>query len=491
MKPAQWTAILALALMVGGITFVAVYLGSSSGPSDVVPEEPRSLTFPIKAFPIKANENEKVSANEKEKPSGPPPLVTEVRQYGHQDYWFLNESEQDLDVGLSAKGCTCSSVEIALVPQSWWRPYADQWAATQVLAAVQLSQLPLRWWEGLAMMKVLNAPDRKFPELPEKDLNHIFLNKDNKFTAPAGSIGRVRLGWWRQTSGEFNAHATMWTGPAGGPYGGNTHARLDARVVVAEPVVLIGKHVTLPAATTRELAYPEKSKTGIQAWIMCGSVTRYHFQVHAELIHEHIKAESDPVEIGEPIPLDADDIRKLAKDFGEQMPTILSGYKVPVTLKARAKDGTPVEWGHYHRSVRMTAEDSSEPVTVVVKGEVLGDVTVGEVGKVRGSLDLGPFPRKRGKEGRVMLQTDEKNLDLELDTSRLPEYVKATLSKPRESTGGHRSWELRVEIPANAAWGEFPRDNSPVYRDSAVYVKTKEKPPRSIRVPVIGTANDG
>jgi len=289
---------------------------------------------------------------------------------------------------------------------------------------------------------------------------------------------------------ELNAYATLWMASPN-PRGGGSYARLEARVFITEPVVLIAKQVPLPAVTIRELANLEKSHTGKQTWIICGSMTRRHFQAQAELIHDHLKAESDPVEVGEPLPLSPDDLHKLAKDFGDGMPTILSALKFPVTLKAHAKDGTPVEWGRFRRFVKMTAEDSNDPVTVQVTGEVLGDVTVGEVGKVRGALDLGPFPRKRGTQGSLILQTDEKNLDLELDSSRLPEYMKATLSKPKVTTRGHRSWELHVEIPKNAAWGEFPRDDSPVYRDSAVYVKTKDKPPRSIRVPVMGTANDG
>ncbi|HZV05880.1 MAG TPA: hypothetical protein VE999_12425 [Gemmataceae bacterium] len=470
MKPAQWTAILVFALMVGGISFVTVYLGGSSRTIDeVVPEAPPTLTFPIKAVGLGRDI----------------PLVTEIRHHGHQDYWFVNESGQDLDVGLIEKGCTCSTVEIAVAPPSWWTGYAGRWAATQVLAA---AQLPLRGWEELTILALLNTRERKFPELPDNGTDPILLDKDqaNSFRVPAGAIGRVRLNWSQPQTRDLNTHADLWIGQRTG----TAHARLDARVLIVEPALLIAKQVTLPAVTIRELAYLEKSKAGKQDWIICGSLTRQHFHMKAELMHERIKAESDAVELGEPIPVDSEELRKETEKFGEHMPTILSGFKIPVMVKAHAKDGTPVEWGHFRRYIRMTAEDSNDSVMVEVTGEVLGDVNVGEVGKVRGTLDLGPFPRKRGTHGRIMLRTDERDLDLELDASRLPEYIKASL-KPKEMTRGHRSWELRVEIPPNAASGEFPRNDSPVYRDSAVYVKTKEKLPRSIRVPVMGTANDG
>lgn len=465
MKPAQWTAVFVLALMVGGITFVSVYLGSGSrdGSRQLSLDEQPTLSFPIKAFPQE----------------GDPPLVTEVQQPGHQDFWFVNDSGQDIDVGLNEKGCTCSEVEIALASPSW-RAYGDR------LVAMQALQLPLRGWEGLTMMAALNARSRLFPELPENEANCKMLTKENKFTVPAGAMGRVRLSWQQPKPRTLNTFADLWLGQQGG----SVNSRLDAHVLIADPVVLAYKELALPAVTTRQLENLEKKNTGARDWIICGSMTRRRFHVEAELVHEGIKAESDPIEVGKPIPLNDEDIRKLAYEFGNKMPTILAGFKIPVILKAQAKDGTPAEWGHFTRFIRMTAEEGSEPALVEVTGQVLGDVSVGEAGKVHGAIDLGPFPRDRGTNRKVLLQTDEKNLDLELDTSRMPEYLKASLSKPTMTGAGHRSWILRVEVPRDAARGEFPRANDPLYRDSAVYVKTKEKPPHSLRIPVIGTAND-
>jgi hypothetical protein len=465
MKPAQWIAVLVLALMVGGITFVSVYLGGSNrdGSDSLPTEAPPSINFPIKAFPQE----------------GEPPLVTEVRQAGHQDFWFTNESEQDLAVGLNEKGCTCSEVEIAVAPPSWISHSLHQMAVAQAI------QMQLHGLYGLTMLAALNRRDPLFPELRDNDARYAMLTKENSFTVPAGGIGRVRLSWQQQMARKLNTFADLWIGQSGGV----VNARLDAHVLVVDPVVLAMKELTLPAVTTRELEKMEKQKTGQRAWIICGSMTRTHFRVQAELVHENIKPESDPMEVGEPIPLNSADIRKLIEEFGDKMPTILSGYKIPVTLKARAKDGTPAEWGHFTRLVRMTAEEDSNPVTLPVTGQVLGDVTVGEVGKLRGALDLGPFPRDRGTHASIILQTDEKNLDLELDSSRLPDFFKASLSKPEETITGHRLWKLRVEVPPGKARGEFPNANDPVYRDSAVYVKTKGKPPHSIRVPIMGTAN--
>jgi hypothetical protein len=463
----QWTAVLVLALMVGGITFVSVYLGGGGGESSGTQslDTPPSLTFPIKVYPQR-----------KEEPS----LATEVRHHGHQDFWFVNESGQDLRVGLNAKGCTCSEVEINLAPDSW-RAYSDRLSTTQLL------QLPLHRIDGLTMMVALNTRDRLFPDLPpEGNAISIMLTKENEFKVPAGAFGRVRLSWEQQLARKLSTYADLWIGQPGG----TVNARLDAHVYIMDPVVLPYQEVKLPPVSLRQLENLEKNQTGQQSWIVCGSMTRTRFRIQAELVHENTKAESDPLEIGEPIPLGSGDISKLVKDFPSETPTILSGFKIPVTLKAHAKDGTPAEWGQFTRYVRMTAEGNGESVAVQVTGQVLGDVHVSEVGKVAGALDLGPFPRASGTKGRVILETDEKKLELELDKSRLPEYLRVSLKKLAETGAGHRSWKLEVEVPPNKARGEFPSSNNPLYRDSAVYVKTNGNPPHSIRIPVMGTANE-
>ncbi len=170
---------------------------------------------------------------------------------------------------------------------------------------------------------------------------------------------------------------------------------------------------------------------------------------------------------------------------------VLSGYRVPVTLHARAKDGTPFELGHFRRYVQLASDDEGiEPVQVRISGMVQGDVTVGDGKEGRGSISLGPFHRSRGARGSITVQTD-KDFDLTLDSSRIPAYLKVDFpDKPEMTPSGHRVWVLSVEVPPNAAQGEFPRSDDPVYHDSAIYVKTNEKPPRFIRIPVTGAANE-
>jgi hypothetical protein len=465
MKSAQWLATLALALMVGGISFISVYLGvSNRDNSEETTDTLPFLSFPIKSFP---REDEKVQ-------------TTEVGQWGHQDYWFLNDNGQDVLVGLNEKGCTCSEVEITVAPPSWI-PYLARSAVNHLAL-----QQPPHALNSLTLLAAANDREHLFPELPE-DGKTTKLTREFSTLIPAGAVGRVRLSWRQEQVKPLTTYANLWMGERGS----SASARLETRVFIAAPLE-VNKELTIDAVNERDL---EKMEKGKRAWIICTSLTRPYFRLKAELLHERPQeAFSDPVEVGEPIPLKETELRRLETKIKEMhRMTYLSGYRIPVTVRARAKDGTPIEWGRFHRVVQISSDDRGiDPVQVQVSGEVVGDISVG-AGNEGGTINLGPFLRTRGTRGAINLETDERDLDLELDSKRKPKFLNVTLSEPQE-TAGHRSWVLRVEVPPNAARGEFPRDDSSDYRDSAIYVKTKSKKAgtslRSIRIPVRGVAND-
>ncbi|MHB1425003.1 MAG: hypothetical protein ACYC3I_17660 [Gemmataceae bacterium] len=458
MKSTQWTAVLVLILMVGGITFVTVYLGGGKlDVTDSPPEVPATLTFPIKNYPRDGEKN----------------LTTEVRQTGHFDFWFYNESEKDLAVGLTDKGCTCSEVELTVAPTAWLPRIFELVVAKQAL------QLPPHGWDNLTSLAVALQREQQSADWPLNGAATMTFDKENSITVPAHALGRVRLSWRQEGTRQLQAFAELWIGQRGG----SVSARLDANVRISEALE-VRRDVMLPSFNVRQLEMGEVEP----AWIVCWSVTRRSFPLQVAPDNPRIKPESDAVEVGDPIPLTEADIRQLESDQVNSLLTILSGYKIPVRLKARAKDGTPIDWGSFRRYIRLSSTaEGIEPVVVQVFGEVVGDVVV-TGGKTGAMIDLGPFPQKRGTKGDISLHTDEKHLDLEVDTKRLPAYLRVRLSEPKDS-GGHRSWLLHVEVPPNAARGEFPNADNPTYRDSAIYVKTKGKQPRCIRVPVIGTAN--
>ncbi|HTU89636.1 MAG TPA: hypothetical protein VMF69_06025 [Gemmataceae bacterium] len=463
MKPAQWTAVLILALMVGGISFISVYLGGANRGGVALPSETQpSLSFPIKLFP---QEGEKAP-------------ITEVRHTGHQDFWFTNPSGQDVDVGLIRKNCKCSEVEITVAAASF--------QAQLIRLAVTQALPPPSEPANLSILAAACYGEHWDRLVREDGATSKMLTEVNSATVPAGAIGRVRLSWRREQKEILNTYAELWMGQRGG----SVSARLETNVRISEPLEL-SKDLSIAAVSERAL---EAMKKGLRATIVCYSLTRPAFDIQAKMLHRRLPAESDPVELGEPIPLTPAELLLLEKSAQMHMLTVLSGYRIPLRVRARAKDGTPIEWGHFHRVVQLSSSDDSiEPAQVKVTGEVLGDITVGG-GTEAGMIDLGPFPRSRGAHGKILLQSDEKGIDLELDAARKPEYLNAALGKPKETGGGHRQWVLSVEVPPNAAFGEFPRADDPVYRDSAIYVKTTlgktRTSQRSMRIPVLGVAND-
>jgi hypothetical protein len=458
MKSAQWMAVLILALMVGGITFVMVYLNNSTRAVPDTPPPIADLTFAMKKYPE----------------DGGKALTTEVNQRGQHDFWFYNDSGQNLPVGLNRKGCTCSEVDVSIAPESWKPRLLGE-------AASRLLQRAPRGLDGLPTLAATFDPQRVFPNLPENEAATTTLTEENSVVVPAGAIGWVRLSWQRPIPEPLLLYADLWMGQRGG----SVNARLDVGVIIAEPME-VSKEVEAGVFGIRDL---EKGK---KVWIICWSVTRPSFQLKAEQMHERHKAESDPIEMGQPIPLTAAELRRMGQSEKMHMLTIKSGYRIPLLLRAKANDGTPMDWGHFRRVVRLSSEELGiEPIEVKVTGEVHGDVTVGTKADA-GRITLGPFLRSRGARGTIVLQTDVQNLKLGLESSRLPPYLKVRFPKEPEKTAtGHRMWLVEVEVPPNTARGDFPRADDPVYRDSAIYVKTEEKPPRSIRIPVIGTANEG
>jgi hypothetical protein len=461
MKLAQWAAIVVLALMVGGITFVTVYLGGSNESARKPTEVPPSLTFPIKSYPEE----------------GEPLVTTEIRQSGHQDFWFTNDSGQDVNVGLNEKGCTCSEVEVTVVPERY-RP--------QILAAAaaRVPWLPPRGLDSLTTLAALADREHLCLDWSNGEAKTYRLDKENRAVVPAGALGRVRLSWLQKEAKQMNNYADLWMGKRGG----GANARLSVAVDVVEPLITT-KEITVPPVYVRDL---EKMKDGQRTLILCCSMTRASFRLKARVIHEHAQPESDPVETGKPVPLTGNDLQRLGNMDKMNPRSVKSGYAIPVIVRAAAQDGTPIEWGHFRRLVELSNPDEGiEPIQVRVTGEVRGDVNIGS-GANSGAINLGPFPRSRVKRGSIVLQTDAGDLDLQLDASRLPDYLRARLNPAEKMPAGQRFWKLQVEVPANAARGGFPRNDDSRYRDSAIYVKiiVAGKPSRAIRIPVTGTANE-
>jgi hypothetical protein len=489
MKPIQWAVIVVLALMVGGITFLMVNPSGSGDADQTSTGRPPPLTFAVTSYPEE----------------GVAPLATEVRQRGHHDFWFSNDSGKDAAAGLNYKGCTCSEVEMALAPQHW----RDN--AVAAAGAAQAPWLPPPGLDSLRLLALKRFHEQLDLDWPSSEAPPTVLDKETHAVVPAGALGRVRLRWRQhEPNQQPNISAELWMGKRGE----GVNVRLSVRVDIVEPLTA-PRELKHPLVHYRDL---ERAKEGERTLIPCYSLTRPSFRLKARVLREGIEAHSDPIEVGEPMPLAFKDLQLLGskqqiapREIPRRCPScgghpllvgadtttpriVLSGYGVPLIVRAAAPDGTPIDWGYFRRDIELSSPDEGiEPMRVRVTGEVRGKVSIGS-GSESGGILLGPFPRSRGKRGTILLQTDEDKLELELDAARLPTFLRARLSPAERIAAGHRVWKLQVEVPPNAARGEFPRPGSAVYGDSAVYVKTAgadDKKPRTIRIPVSGSAIEG
>src|SRR6516225_4407805 len=105
MKPAQTALLLVILVgMVFGVTFVAMYnrqepAAPAKPPPDAGAGSSARLSFAALAYP--------------KQPVPPDPVdrqrvAGEFGVTGHADFWFVNETDEDVRVGLYTKNCKCS-----------------------------------------------------------------------------------------------------------------------------------------------------------------------------------------------------------------------------------------------------------------------------------------------------------------------------------------------------------------------------------------------
>jgi hypothetical protein len=445
MKETQWiVAGVVVIVMVFGITFAVNYMGTSppptGGPTDDNVDR-SEVTFTETEFP-KATE---------------PPLEQEVRQPGHHDFWFTNGNDKPVKVGLDSKNCTCSNVQLFLAPAG-------------------VSARP----EEARMKELENS-------LTPVQLVEMDPTKEAVAVVPAKGSGWVRLGW----SGERNQAGTpitlrakLWMNQKNG-----LQATLDARVRFLEPL-----QVVLQDARDREIQAGELTEAQLPHTLLvtCFSGTRPKFQLKTRVIGLQTVPRAEPVAVGQPVPLTAEECRTLEQHLvGDRPARVQAGYRVPVVIRGKLEDGTLVDAGPFRRRIELEVEGLvAEPITVTVAGRIQGDVIVGDQ-EDGGRVLLGQFDRKRGSRQFVAVRSDRAGLKLEFDRERTPAFLNANLpDQPSVSAEGRSTWRVEVEVLPNRARGTFPRENDTLYRDSAVYLRVVGSKTQSVRIPVGGTAND-
>jgi hypothetical protein len=452
MKRTQWTiAALALAVMVFVATFAMNFLVRKDSLPDIPPDE-RLIDFTI--------------------PPSEPRTESEFKVGGHYDFWFHNTQEQPVKVGMLS-GCTCSRVEVSVLP--------PKGKARALACEAGLRGLAVAGpWQTILAGPALYAALQQGPQPVE-------LRQAAETTLPPGEIGWVRLCWDGGRVSSERPKASLWVGDRQRP-----PASFYVRVLVHEPVRL---QQDVNVGDLNEEDLPRTVS------IMCWSSTRPSLDLKVRPTSTR-GPKRDPFRIGKPVPLTSAEMAKLEKsnnpETGDMPPDparegqVLCAYRIPITLARESADGTPFDIGPFRRWVLVSIEDR-DPVAVGVHGRVRGLVEVSAEDD-SGRVLFGAFRRSRGKTATVSVQSNVSGLQVKFDRARTPGFLDARLKESPQKVGLQRTlWTWQVRVLPDKAIGLFPRRDDPLYEDSAIYFEASQegKPTRPIRVPVIGTANEG
>jgi hypothetical protein len=464
MKTSQMIgAILLLAALVFVVTFAMNYIGEDKTEEErnLRPEE--SLYFTEKVFPTQAQASEMEA------------LICEVGgNHGH-DFWFVNPTNKVLTVEVSRKKCTCSHVDISVLSEKGKRLMVAGYAS-------RLARLITNPWDVITLQAGFYWP--KEQEAREFAKKMDLLGEEPAGSVPPGGLGWVRLGWQVHDVKKSLLAAELWIDRPDGP-----KIPLQVNAQMVPPVQIPSPFIQISSLKMDELPY--------SLAVLCWSTTRPNFQVRGRLVDRVEGGEqSDPVEIGTPIPLSFKERKDLEQRLNVSVyhGPVLVAYRIPVTLRVLSRDGsTPFDIGTFHRKVELLSPAGDfNPIEVSLSGRVSGEVRV--EGDSNGAIRFGSFPRSLGsKELTVTLRSQKPGLDLVLESDMVPAFVEAQLQE-RPKSGDLRVWQLSARVGAGKARGTFPRAQDPTYSDSAIYVNIvgeDGKHHRRIRVPVVGTATEG
>jgi hypothetical protein len=455
----RWTlAALLAAGLVFAVTFATMYRGSGHGQARS--DEYLRLSFPRPLYP-----------------PGDKPVVSEYGRPGSCVFWFYNPHDRDVQIGGARKSCKCSDVRVQIVPREILPTfYGCKIGLAGAVSAAGTLLPPAA--TGLA----LSAAQEDWAAEQLRSLGQaVEVSDEHAALVPAHALGAVHVTWKTEKIETRVMSVWMWTDSKAN----ENAAKLDVSTTIVPPLeVPVDSHV-LDLGTLSEQRLPFTTD------ICCFSKTRDALAVTVKTNPGAPADGSDPFQLGAPVRASDAECRDLEQrwSIGE----VRCAYRVPVTLRPVAPDGkTPWELGIFRREVEFAcAEAGIEPLQMTVTGRIEGPVKVGE-GEREGMILFGAFRAGQGAQQHIVLQSDVKGLDLEVDVGRLPPFLAVPqLSPPEVASTGHRTWRLRVTVPPDKAAGHFPDSRLPGYGDSAIYLKTKEPTPRTIRIPVAGTANLG
>ncbi len=468
MKTSQLVVLfVALVVVVFVATFASQWVGKprEATPQKVdVPASPKQdvvLTFPTTLWPPLD-------------PAGAPtlPLIQERGIPGHKDFWFANNNDVAVTLGLGQKNCTCTNVQVALAPEDWEKRQGKD-------AATAVTQAALGGAGPLAVL----APAAGAPTPPDSDLSWRALESElanpaaKGFDIPARRGGWVRLAWKGDKAGDQALEAKMWMQtPASG-----VSETLRIGVKFVEPIRV------LPDTRERTFDIIKPGDKPKETAFTILSVTRRSFSLVPESDADQ-KTRHPFVTLGKPVLLTGEHLDKLQESL--RVPA-LSAYSIPVTVREEIQEGDKVrqiDMGPFRATLKMTSDVGDDPVIFFVTGFVEGDVTVVGDTSTRDRVQLETFSGRSGTTRTVALESDP---TVKLTVAQKPDFMTVDL-KEGASASGRKTWAMTLTIAPDAVSGAFPRTDDALLRDTAIYLNSKKTASdlgRRVRIPVSGTAS--
>jgi hypothetical protein len=469
MKTSQWVGALGvMILVIFGVTFIRNYVGTGAkeddSNSDIEQPDLPVLHFPFKVYPYPARTGMPVGSYD-----------LEYRKPGHQDFWFANQFDKPVRLGLVAQSCKCQGIVVFVMPEG-------EVAHPPLSEPSPLFAAPLGV-VGRAALSAFVEKQSDTRNLEAKTETSVELKQDDptsEVEVPSHRVGWVRMNWTGEKPGKQVLLAKLWMHHPGS----GLEVQLERRAEFLDAVQVASNE---RVGTLRPGDLPRR----VDVFVWSSTRKSFHVTKAEPYRPKALPASSDAFLVGEPVPLTQHQC-ELAQETQQAIGKegrVLSAYRIPVTLQELAPDGkTAFESGNFRRLVEILTDASDKPLAVTFSGVVLGDVRLNGVDD-GGDVTFGTFPRDSEPSPRVVFAHSETpGVGLEIVKDRLPEYLQARLTE--DSTGGlGKTWKLEIRV-LPGAYGPFPRDDDPTYRDSAVYVRTTGSSPQLVRVGVRGVAAD-
>jgi hypothetical protein len=381
---------------------------------------------------------------------------------GYQDLWFKNDKSEDLELGLVQTSCKCAGVEVTLISSQEtetlrnWMPAA----AGTLLGLGPAGLLAVMGPGQLTMseMRSLNEETR-WHALKREEL------EPAPFPLPGKSEGIIRMRWEGRKSGPERISATIWVQPVHQP-SKRTYTNLELPMVFVRPLMI--------QPSQASLALRAGDKKTVSFW--CWSSTRSGFSLTAQ------EESHNPCFSCVCVPLTGEEYEQALKTIkSTPPPSILSGYRIAVTVSERLENGPQMDLGHFNRKIVLQSSDleflpGTNEFNVSVQGYVQGEVSVG-LERDKDQVNLGSYLVTRGTTKTVPVETLKSGLKLK-KIDQTPPFLDVQLKEKGNSLEGTR-YSMTVTVPPNR--GYLPED-------SVIVLETNDQPPRKVRIPVAGIA---